>query len=68
MNELNEKLRTETLYFWEDESQLMVMIHPAGPYYAKQIGGKEVEMPANSDVVIRAIYAEKMLTRAQYER
>lgn len=62
------KYRTKNVYLWEDSEQAFVRSQPNGHFFAKFPGGQEYRVDGDSDIVTRAIYADREVTKEQYDK
>lgn len=62
-----ERFKHETIYLWEDESELYIKSVPGQGYYAKGAGKPEYKIAANTDAVTRAVAAMNEVSKSEYE-
>lgn len=61
------RLRTETLYFYDDQEECFVRSDPhTKKYFARRKGGEEFELPYHYHIVVRAVEAQWEVTAEDY--
>ena len=69
--EFFDRLNTETVYLWDDESQTLIksLPPPNGKCMAKiPPNGQEFQIPSDSHPVVRALAAAVEVTKEQYDK